>query len=75
MVYLKTYTNGLVLIIMSLFDHYHILVNSTMQIVYTLHIIVLLPLGPDSTLTIMIIGVYFKYLKVTIYLLLYFMLY
>ena len=34
MVYLRTYTNGLVLIIMSLFDHYHILVNSTMQIVH-----------------------------------------
>ena len=37
MVYLRTYTNGLVLIIMSLFDHYHILVNSTMQIVHIAH--------------------------------------
>ena len=37
MVYFRTYTNGLVLIIMSLFDHYHILVNSTMQIVHIAH--------------------------------------
>ena len=37
MVYLRTYTNGLVLIIMPLFDHHHILVNSTMQIVHIAH--------------------------------------
>ena len=74
MVYLRTYTNGLVLIMMSLFDYYHILVNSTMQIVHITHNSVT-PLGPDSTLTIMIIGVYCKYLKVTIYLVFYFMLY
>ena len=37
MVYFRTYTNGLVRIIMSLFDHYHIPVNSTMQIVHIAH--------------------------------------